>query len=47
MRNRPELSEEGSRLHAQIGNFDFDNALEALKNIEDWLNAQDRIEDEI
>ena len=47
MRNRPELSEEWSRLHAQIGNFDFDNALEALKNIEDWLNAQDKIEDEI
>ena len=47
VRTRPELSEEWSRLQAQIGNFDFENALEALENIEDWLNAQDKVEDEI
>jgi signal transduction histidine kinase/DNA-binding response OmpR family regulator len=46
MRTRPELSDEWGRLHAHIGNFDFDNALEALNNIEKWLNAGGKLEDE-
>ena len=46
LRTRSELAEEWSRLHAHIGNFDFDKALEALKNIEQWLIAGDKVEDE-
>ena len=41
MRMTPQLEPQWSMLQSHIGNFDFDEALEALEKIEEWLQAQD------
>ena len=45
MRITPQLEQQWSMLQSHIGNFDFDEALDALKKIEEWLQAQEIPED--